>query len=193
MTKEVAFTRYLQLLHRLSVTKYENLDQLLAAYLSAGCEIFAASCGAVTAANNVPLSTFGEASEDTRAAEVAASRQTMLSSSPLYIGASILVGDTVHAVISFWSDVDVPALDPHAREIIELMAKSIAAAMHQRQLTDQLAFQANHDALNRVAEPPAVAAGAGRVAGASLGRGPPSGGRVHRSRSLQAHQRHPRP
>jgi diguanylate cyclase (GGDEF)-like protein/PAS domain S-box-containing protein len=147
MTKEVAFTRYLQLLHRLSVTKYENLDQLLAAYLSAGCEIFAASCGAVTAANNLPLSSFGDASEDTRAAEVAASRQTMLSSSPLYVGASILVDDTVHAVISFWSNVDVPALDPHAREIIELMAKSIAAAMHQRQLTDQLAFQANHDAL----------------------------------------------
>ena len=27
------------------------------------------------------------------------------------------------------------------------MAKSIAAAVHQRQLTDQLAYQANHDAL----------------------------------------------
>jgi PAS domain S-box-containing protein len=69
MTKEVAFTRYLQLLHRLSVTKYENLDQLLAAYLSAGCEIFGSKLRSVTAANNVPLSTFGDASEDTRAAK----------------------------------------------------------------------------------------------------------------------------
>jgi diguanylate cyclase (GGDEF)-like protein/PAS domain S-box-containing protein len=147
MTKAVAFTRYLQLLHRLSVSNYDNLDQLLAAYLATGCEIFGAGCGVITASGNGPLSTFGPASEDSRAGEVEASRQTVLSTAPLYIAAPILVGATVHAVIAFWSDADVREIDAHAREVIELMAKSIAAAMHQRQLTDQLAFQANHDAL----------------------------------------------
>jgi diguanylate cyclase (GGDEF)-like protein/PAS domain S-box-containing protein len=147
MTKTVAFTRYMQLLHRLSVTNYDNLDQLLAAYLATGCEIFGATCGVITASGNGPLSTFGPASEDTRAGDVEARRHTVLCTAPLYVASPILVGDTVHAVIAFFSDGEVRQLDPHAREIIELMAKSIAAAMHQRQLTDQLAFQANHDAL----------------------------------------------
>ncbi|MEP6535491.1 MAG: EAL domain-containing protein, partial [Bryobacteraceae bacterium] len=48
-----------------------------------------------------------------------------------------------------WSDQDAPLtpLHPQSKEVIELMAKSIAIAIDQRNLTDQLAHQATHDAL----------------------------------------------
>ena len=36
----VTFTRYLQLLHRLSTTNYPQIDLLLGDYLATGCEIF---------------------------------------------------------------------------------------------------------------------------------------------------------
>ena len=70
----------------------------------------------------------------------------------LYLGTPILIGDIVYGVIGFWSSNHVTPGHPHpqAREVIEMMAKSIAAAVHQRQLTDQLAYQANHDALTQL-------------------------------------------
>ena len=64
-------------------------------------------------------------------------------------GYAIVIGDTVYGAIGFWSVNLSPERQPHpqAREVIEMMAKSIAAAIYQRQLTDQFAYQANHDAL----------------------------------------------
>ena len=67
----------------------------------------------------------------------------------LYLGSPILIDDEVYGVLGFWSSDAALASRPHpqAREVIEMMARSIAAAAHQRQLTDQLAHQATHDAL----------------------------------------------
>ena len=63
---------------------------------------------------------------------------------------AIFIDGVVHAVLGFWSSGDEKVsqpIDSHAREILELMAKSIEAGIDRRRLTDQLAHQANHDAL----------------------------------------------
>jgi diguanylate cyclase (GGDEF)-like protein/PAS domain S-box-containing protein len=150
----VTFTRYLQLLHRLSTTNYSQIDLLLGDYLATGCEIFGVDCASITSAEGEVLKTFGEAEYDSRAAVVIRWRETIVEGRedelrPVYVGTPIVIGDTVYGAIGFWSIKLSPKRQPHpqAREVIELMAKSIAAAIYQRQLTDQLAFQANHDAL----------------------------------------------
>jgi diguanylate cyclase (GGDEF)-like protein/PAS domain S-box-containing protein len=150
----VTFTRYLQLLHRLTTTNYPRIDLLFGDYLATGCEIFEVDAAAITKADGTVLKTFGDAQYDNRAEVVFGSRETIVQGReeeprPVYVGTPILIGDTVYGAIGFWSLHSLPARKPHpqAREVVELMAKSIAAAVYQRQLTDQLAYQANHDAL----------------------------------------------
>jgi diguanylate cyclase (GGDEF)-like protein/PAS domain S-box-containing protein len=150
----VTFTRYLQLLHRLTTTNYPQIDLLFGDYLATGCEIFGVDSAAITSAAGVVLKTFGNAEHDNHASLVIASRETIVEGRedeprPVYVGTPILIGDSVYGSIGFWSVNSPPKGKPHpqAREVIELMAKSIAAAVYQRQLTDQLAYQANHDAL----------------------------------------------
>jgi diguanylate cyclase (GGDEF)-like protein/PAS domain S-box-containing protein len=153
VSQVVTFTRYLQLLHRLSTTNYQKLETLLDDYLATGCEIFGVQRGVITSLARGPLKIFGEADHDPIALEVARSRQTLSLDAngepPYYLGTPLVIGRAVYGVLGFWSaDPSVPRREhPQAREVIELMAKSIAAAIHQRQLTDQLAHQANHDAL----------------------------------------------
>ena len=149
----LTFIRYLQLLHRLTTTNYPNIDILFGDYLSTGCEIFGVDSAAITSADGRVLKTFGEARQDRLATIVIQSRETIVEGReedhPVYVGTPILIGDSVYGSIGFWSVNPLPNRKPHpqAREVIELMAKSIAAALYQRQLTDQLAYQANHDAL----------------------------------------------
>ena len=149
----VTFIRYLQLLHRLTTTNYPSIDTLFGEYLATGCEIFGVDSAAITSADGRVLKTFGEADHDSIATTVIGSRETIVEGKeedrPVYVGAPILIGDSVYGSIGFWSLSPVPNRKPHpqAREVIELMAKSVAAAVYQRQLTDQLAYQANHDAL----------------------------------------------
>jgi diguanylate cyclase (GGDEF)-like protein/PAS domain S-box-containing protein len=150
----VTFTRYLQLLHRLTTTNYPQIELLFGDYLATGCEIFGADSAAITSAGGVVLKTFGDAKRDDHASLVIGSRETIVQGRedeprPVYVGTPILIGDSVFGSIGFWSVNSPPKVKPHpqSREVIELMAKSIAAAVYQRQLTDQLAYQANHDAL----------------------------------------------
>jgi diguanylate cyclase (GGDEF)-like protein len=91
---------------------------------------------------------------DLHSAEIIRTRRTLTYVANLnrpysfYVGTPILIHDQVYGTIGFF-DQTSPAspVHPQVREIIELMAKSIAIAIHQRNLTDQLAYQAQHDAL----------------------------------------------
>ncbi|HYP04946.1 MAG TPA: EAL domain-containing protein, partial [Bryobacteraceae bacterium] len=150
----VTFTRYLQLLHRLSATNYEHMDELFDAYLATGCEIFGVERGAISSPDGRLMKCVGNVAGDPRALEIARSCGTVVDTGEdakrgLYVGSPILVEDSVYAVLSFWSEEDPHPDKPHpqAREVIEMMARSIAAAAHQRQLTDRLAHQATHDSL----------------------------------------------
>src|SRR6185369_10775311 len=157
-----------QLLHRLSTTNYVSLQELLANYLSTGCEIFDVSSGVLTQWNNdgftvsaahPPGSPSGSEGADLFSAQVAKTKKTFTCARSregggvcpyaFYIGTPILLNDEVYGTIGFWADEDAPLtpLHPQAKEVIELMAKSIAIAINQRSLTDQLAYQATHDAL----------------------------------------------
>jgi diguanylate cyclase (GGDEF)-like protein/PAS domain S-box-containing protein len=154
VTTVVTFTRYLQLLHRLSSTNYEHIDELFAAYLATGCEIFGVDHAMITTADGRVVKAVGDVREDRLAAEIVRSRDTVVltgsdSNEDLYLGSPIIIDEAVYGVLSFWSGDDPSPRHPHpqAREVIEMMARSIAAATHQRQLTDQLAHQATHDAL----------------------------------------------
>jgi diguanylate cyclase (GGDEF)-like protein/PAS domain S-box-containing protein len=169
-TTELArFSRYLQLLHRLSTTNYVSLQELFADYLSTGCEIFDVSSGVLTKWNKGGFTVRaahlagGRVHSDELdlfSSRIAKTKKTFTcaravgegrSACPyaFYIGTPILLDDEVYGTIGFWADEDIrlTQLHPQAREVIELMAKSIAIAIHQRSLTDQLAHQATHDAL----------------------------------------------
>jgi diguanylate cyclase (GGDEF)-like protein len=154
-THELArFTRYLQLLHRLSTTNYGHINALLADYLYAGCEIFGSISGAIYEWKGGGLyqrASSGVVVDDTRAPTVFRESKTAIVEVPgeLYVATPILSDGITWGTISFWdqSSPTNEALHPQAREIVELIAKSIGIAIHQRQLADQLAFQARHDAL----------------------------------------------
>ena len=170
-TTELArFSRYLQLLHRLSTTNYGSLQELFGDYLSTGCEIFDLSRGMLTqwseggftvrAIHEVGGNLPDGNGVDFFAERVAKSKKTFTCARTLderdgtcpyafYIGTPILLNDQVYGTIGFWSgqDASLTPLHPQAKEVVELMAKSIAIAINQRSLTDQLAHQATHDAL----------------------------------------------
>ena len=153
MNELARFSRYLELLHKLSTTNHPSLDALFEEYLSTGCEIFAAAAGAISEAAGDAVrtrKTHGAPGHDPHAVRVMQSRATeIVSSGGLYIGAPLYTNGTLYGVIGFWSDdpAAAAALHPQAKEIIELMAKSVGIAVNQRRLTDELAFQASHDAL----------------------------------------------
>ena len=154
-THELArFTRYLQLLHKLSTTQYGHINDLFADYLSTGCEIFGATGGAIFEwkGNGLYLrSSYGLAGDDPRAPEVFNEQRTAIveSADDLYVGAPIGSEGATWGTISFSgaSRTTDEALHPQAKEIVEMIAKSIGIAIRQRQLADQLAFQAKHDIL----------------------------------------------
>lgn len=154
VSQVATFTRYLELLHRLSTTNHAQIDTLLGDYLASGSEIFGVDHGAITSVSGETMKPFGSGGSDSHAAEVARAKQTLSLSAAgfFYIGTPIVINDSVFGVIGFWSGDRLQPAHPHpqAREVIEMMAKSIAAAIHQRELTDQLAHQANHDALTRL-------------------------------------------
>jgi diguanylate cyclase (GGDEF)-like protein len=154
-TLELArFTRYLQLLHRLSTTNYRHINALFADYLNAGCEIFGTATGSLFEwkGNDLYLrASCGSAGEDPHAESVFHEMKTAILEAPgeLYVATPIQSDGVTWGTISFReprSNAE-EALHPQAKEIVELIAKSIGIAIHQRQLTDQLAFQAKHDAL----------------------------------------------
>ena len=78
VTTVVTFTRYLQLLHRLSSTNYGNLDELFDAYLRTGCEIFGVESAVITSADGRTVKAFGEAFEDRHAPAIWLSGQTVV-------------------------------------------------------------------------------------------------------------------
>lgn len=147
-----AFTRHLSVLHKLSSTPYADIETLFADYLSAGCDIFGVPSGAIsqlTSEGLLPRSVHGEFGPDPQADVVAAAGSTLLTGgdgAPVHIGTPLIVRDELFGTIGFWSDC-AGAAHPHAREIVELMARGISNALHQRQLTDQLEHLATHDSL----------------------------------------------
>ena len=156
MTRQLAaFTRHLRVVHRLSSTPYSDIDTLFSDYLSAGCEIFGVPSGAICLGTEEGLARccfHGEHSPEPHADEVARERRTVQTggdSSPVYIGTPLFVNGSLAGTIGFWSQTPA-APHPHAREIVELMARGIASALHQRQLTDQLEHLATHDSLTEL-------------------------------------------
>jgi len=154
----------------LSTTNYGSLQDLFRDYLGTGCEIFDVACGVLTqwnqdgftvrAAHQVAGAPVSGNEVDFFSSRVARTKKTFTCARlahqkngecpyVFYIGTPILLNDQVYGTIGFWSDEDAPLtpLHPQAKEVIELMAKSIAIAIDQRNLTDQLAHQATHDAL----------------------------------------------
>ena len=89
--------------------------------------------------------------KDPHSLEILQTRGTLLleTDNRFYLGTPVIVEENIYGVLAFWTSEQVTNLRPHpqAREVLELMAKSIGVAIHQRQLTDQLAYQAHHDAL----------------------------------------------
>ena len=158
-----AFSRYLQQLHRLSTTNYKHTDDLFVDYLRTGCQIFGVTNGIIAENDGGRLlaravhGSMPSALADPHLRRVIREKTTVSCSAAqhtdrgneFYIGTPILTGDRVYGVIGFWSTQETRTreLHPQAKEMIELMAKSVAVAVHQRALTDQLAYQANHDAL----------------------------------------------
>ena len=143
------FTRYLRLLHRLSTTNYLHLETLLGDYLGTGCEIFGLDQGVITSQNGTALARFGGAESDPHAFTLIATPGTLIVDEAAYAGTVISVDAKVWGAIGFWSGSGGASkrLHPQAREVIEMMARGIGTAVLQQQLTDQLAYQANHDAL----------------------------------------------
>jgi diguanylate cyclase (GGDEF)-like protein/PAS domain S-box-containing protein len=153
-----AFTAHLRLLHRLSTTGYTQLETLFADYLAAGCEIFNLPFGAITqiAPEGIAVRFShgpGQIESDPGASTVIAERATVLCEgcrelehSGYYVGTPLFSGGTLFGCIGFWSP-ESALHHPHAREIIELMAKGIANAVNQRQLHEQLDYMATHDPL----------------------------------------------
>jgi diguanylate cyclase len=154
-TQELArFTRYLQLLHRLSTTHYSHINALFVDYLHAGCEIFGTTAGAIFEwkGNGLYLrAESGDAAHDPQARSVFQQATTAIVQAfgDLYVAAPIESGGATWGTISFWQPRENTSetLHPQAKEIVEMIAKSIGIAIHQRQLGDRLAFQAKHDAL----------------------------------------------
>ncbi|HYI95289.1 MAG TPA: EAL domain-containing protein [Bryobacteraceae bacterium] len=145
------FTRYLQLLHKLSTTNYPHIDLLFRDYLATGCEIFGVDCGVISSSEGDALQVIGCDDMDPHSQDILRGRGTLLleTGDRFYLGTPVIVEENVYGVLAFWTSQQATNLRPHpqAREVLELMAKGVAAAIHQRQLTDQLAYQANHDAL----------------------------------------------
>jgi diguanylate cyclase (GGDEF)-like protein/PAS domain S-box-containing protein len=133
------FTRDLELIHRLSTTHYGTLDALFGSYLAAGCGIFGVPNGAVVERR--------AGSPHIRSVHGARPPAAILDVAHC-LSAPILVNETTFGDIVFWSG-EAPLDEPHpqANTLIELMARAIGVALHQRQLTDQLALQASRDAL----------------------------------------------
>jgi diguanylate cyclase (GGDEF)-like protein/PAS domain S-box-containing protein len=152
-----AFTAHLRVLHRLSTTAYHQLEALFADYLAAGCEIFNLPFGAISqVAPDGPAVRFSHGPEpvfsDAGAAAVISQRATVVCERcpelphAYYIGTPLFSEGALFGSIGFWSPETV-VRHPHAREIVELMAKGIATAVNQRQLNEQLDFLATHDPL----------------------------------------------
>jgi diguanylate cyclase (GGDEF)-like protein/PAS domain S-box-containing protein len=166
-TNELArFSRHLQLLHHLSNKSYENFDDLANSYLAGGCEIFDTEFGVLTAADGALFTVRSARAQgmDLEVSQRIALQQPMVQrilshretetvlekeGLSFCVGTPIVMEEKVYGTIAFFSASETNAATPHpqGREIIELMAKRIAIWMDQRQLTDQLAYQAHHDAL----------------------------------------------
>jgi PAS domain S-box-containing protein len=146
------YTRYLQLLHRLSITNYDTLDALFADYLAAGCEIFGTSHGAVSQLSGDRITTRCHRSDgsaplnDVHARRVLTQGRTLSTDEifeagcrhSAYVGTPLPVDGSIYGVLGFWhNNSSVSSLLPlQAPEIIEMMAKSIGIAIYQRQLAD---------------------------------------------------------
>ncbi|MEP6538575.1 MAG: PAS domain S-box protein, partial [Bryobacteraceae bacterium] len=140
-TTELArFTRYLQFLHRLSITNYASLQDLFRDYLGTGCEIFDVACGMLTqwnedgfttrAAHQVAGTALSGNETDLFSARVAKAKKTFTCARlpnrtgeecpyAFYIGTPILLHDQVYGTIGFWSDQDAPLtpLHPQSKEV----------------------------------------------------------------------------
>ncbi len=166
-TEELAtFSRYLQLLHRLSTTTYASLDDLLADYLSTGCQIFSLECGAFVEVGpeaTVIRKAVGHQTPDLLEELVQWVQDegaTVVGPLPARIGApktpSFFAGTPLtieHAsfgALLFWSERSQET-HPQAREMIEMMARGMESAIHQRRLTDELEYRARHDSLTSLA------------------------------------------
>jgi diguanylate cyclase (GGDEF)-like protein len=157
-TLELArLTRHLELLHSLTTTSHPSLEQLFSRYLAAGCEIFAVEQGQITNFSADGVRSHGAPILDKHAIRIAKEASTLICGGAqdeyecghqLYIGAPIFVDGNLFGTLGFWTETaEQAALHPQAREIIELMARGIGSAIHQKNLTDQLAYQALHDSL----------------------------------------------
>ncbi len=163
-TEQLAtFSRYLKLLHRLSTTAYSTLDELFGEYLRTGCEIFRLSSGAILRATEEgPVTAQLQGSDptgflDTLTEKVFRTETTAVgqvapragSRAFFYAGAPITVAESRFGALLFWSE-DTTEIRPHAREMVEMMARGMGMAIQQRQLTEELEFQARHDVLTRL-------------------------------------------
>ncbi len=162
-TEQLAtFSRYLQLLHRLSTTHYSRIDDVFSDYLNTGCQIFSVDCGSILqcAENGFltrracgpvpPVIEEGArrvlASEDT----LAGAMRDSTGRASFYVGTRLNVAGEKFGVLSFWSP-DSSQMHPQASEIIEMMARGIESAMQQRRLTEELEYRARHDSLTGLA------------------------------------------
>jgi diguanylate cyclase (GGDEF)-like protein/PAS domain S-box-containing protein len=161
-TEQLAtFSRYLQLLHRLSTTGYSSLDDLYADYLSTGCQIFGLECGAITQVTARGLKTRKTCGTpihlvETNVEEVLAAKETVVGSASalkggsFYVGTPLVVNGETFGVLAFWAR-NGGQTHPRAKEIIEMMARGIESAIHQRWLTEELEHTAKHDSLTGLA------------------------------------------
>ncbi|MBC7928188.1 MAG: GGDEF domain-containing protein [Bryobacteraceae bacterium] len=164
-TEELAtFSRYVQLLHRLSTTSYPTLDDLFSEYLATGSQIFRLECGAVlqqTTTGLVPRKVWGTQSSGvlhSLAMEIMDEGDTLVGPLPgkangsasFRIGTILQTATESFGVLLFWSD-NSRETHPQALEMVEMMARGIESAVQQRRLTDELERRARHDGLTGLA------------------------------------------
>ncbi|MDQ2945199.1 MAG: EAL domain-containing protein [Acidobacteriota bacterium] len=144
-------TARLKQLHRLSTTNYDTLDQVFSEYLKTGCDVFSAELCLLLQVDN----------RDTVVRAIHGASATLRRGSriPLSVGvagvhpelrvcltAPILVDNELYGTLNF-SGADARVFTLEEQELIELMASSLGRALEQRQLTDRLEYQAQHDSL----------------------------------------------
>jgi diguanylate cyclase (GGDEF)-like protein len=145
----------LQKLQSITSSEWPDLQAMQVAVLSLGCEIVNADLGAYTGRREQSLTSlvyrrdFGiiDHPADARSAQVILTR-TSLVQPPSYLSTPVLIGPMTLGSLAFWSSSNAHiSLDADAVAAVELLASLLAGQIAHERLSEQIAYQARHDAL----------------------------------------------
>jgi diguanylate cyclase (GGDEF)-like protein len=145
----------LQKLESIASSDWPDLQAMQVAVLSVGCEIVNADFGAYTGRRDQSLTSlvyrrdFGiiDHPADARSAQVILTRASLVQP-PSYLAMPVLIGPMTLGSLAFWSSSNAPiSLDADAVAAAQLLASLLAGQIAHERLSEQIAYQARHDAL----------------------------------------------